>query len=395
MEELLTQLSGMPTSSFYIAHARGRLLSAGFEELRDAEDWRTDLPDRFFATFGDSSIVAIVQTDARSGLFVQASSQLPSLRIEPGGIVRAGCEQARVRAAGDGVWWSWVDRDLTVAGRAILNDGTSLNVFIPETVAVIPSLSIHQSPGSGVRPRFVMPDHFFPIFSLGGDSTLPKLIAKVARCAEGDIAGYDVGLVPAEPSALVGLDGEFLATYPGGLIAPLLGLEEIAAAAKPKSGMIGLVVSGAPDILTKVLSRIGCSPPFASRSFLLRSENVAAGKAAPAGSGCYYEAGVSSLRTSDVVAVHRFVRAMEVGGVRLAKVKAVATAPAPLTAMPAADVGVPVMGLRSIREVISCDDIRELQKLIHVFFAQSQLLCAVKPFSARKSAVRAAHGWVK
>jgi aspartyl aminopeptidase len=369
MEELATQLSGMPTGSLYVAHARLRLLSSGFEELHDQDEWPPDIPDRFFTTFGDSSIVAIVKMDMQSGLFIQASPQLPSLRLEPGPILRAGCEQARVRTAGQGVWWSWLDRDLTVAGRALLKDGASLDVFIPQTLAVIPSLSIHQSPGSGVRPHFTMPDHFLPIFSLGGDSTLPRLLAKFAQCTEDDIAVYDVGLVPAESSALIGLDGEFLATYPGALVAPLLALEEIAAAAKPKSGMIGLAVSGRPDVLTTVLRRVGCRPGFTSRSFLLRSENVAAGLAAPAGSGCYCEARAG---TSDVVAVHKFVRAMGEGGVRLAKVKAETPAPAELTGMPAADVGVPVMGLRSIREVFSCDDVRELQKLIRVFFAQSQ-----------------------
>jgi aspartyl aminopeptidase len=121
------------------------------------------------------------------------------------------------------------------------------------------------------------------------------------------------------------------------------------------------------------LYRIGCDPGFESRSFLLRSENVPAGKAAPAGSGCYYEASVRSTGTSDVVAAQRFVRAIQDTGVRLAKVEeAAAQRSEAVTAMPGVAVGIPVMGMRSIREVFGCGDVEELQKLIRVFFAQSQ-----------------------
>jgi aspartyl aminopeptidase len=390
MQETLSTLDSLPTSSFFASYARERFLSAGFIELFLSNAWPSPIPDQFFVVHG-GSIIAISKTDTTSGSFFITHTDSPSLKVDPATVVREGCLQAPV-TTGDqrGLWWSWLDRDLTLAGIALLSDQSTKPIFVKETCAAIPSLSVHQATGSGVHTELSMPNNFFPIFALAGTTTLKAIVANAAGCDESEVIEYDVNLIPAEPSAVVGLEGEFIASYRARLLGAISGLDEFLAAGKPQKGLICFAAldngTRMPPIvsnfLLNVIKRLSVDPGFAQRSFIVAHENFPASSGSKAtvdlGSGCYYDSAIRSRYSVDGNALAKFLDREEKGGVKIQRFTLEASLPNPGFArgwaigtrlgITGVDVGIPVAGLNSSREVVAVKDVTAFAQLVRVHF---------------------------
>jgi aspartyl aminopeptidase len=75
-------------------------MSSGFQELHERDDWPYELPDKFFVTRSGRAIIAISKRDVKSDFLLEADSQSPSLKVFPGTIFRADCEQTFVHPVG-------------------------------------------------------------------------------------------------------------------------------------------------------------------------------------------------------------------------------------------------------------------------------------------------------
>jgi aspartyl aminopeptidase len=146
LDDLIGFLTSSPSPWHVVSTGAGRLSAAGFEPVQLDVAW-DHAPTRGFASRG-AALVAWSRGSAagpRSPVrLVGAHTDSPGLRIKPrpdGGVV--GWKQLGVEVYGGALLNSWLDRDLAIAGRVALLDGSSIDAFIDEAVCRVPQLAIH------------------------------------------------------------------------------------------------------------------------------------------------------------------------------------------------------------------------------------------------------------
>ena len=163
-------------------------------------------------------------------VIIGAHTDSPCPRLKPR--TKASNEQfsqVRVQNYGGGLWYTWFDRDLGVAGRVLVNRKDEAGTDVPrhELVRVdrpvmrISSLAIHldRSLNDGFKVNFQ--SHMAPIVAdavakqLGDENdkhcpVLLELLAEQLKCDPGDILDFECQLCDTQPSAVGGAKGEYI-----------------------------------------------------------------------------------------------------------------------------------------------------------------------------------------
>jgi len=111
------------------------LSAAGFRELREGVDWSVEKGGKYFVTRNGSSIVAFVVgkkfDPSRCGMaMIAAHTDSPCLRVRPNSnMEKHGFKQIGIQTYGGGLWHTWFDRPLGMAGKVIVQDGNGLYDF--------------------------------------------------------------------------------------------------------------------------------------------------------------------------------------------------------------------------------------------------------------------------
>ena len=181
-------------------------------------------------------------------VIIGAHTDSPCPKLKPNTKhANAGFLQVRVQNYGGGLWYTWFDRDLGVAGRVLVRrDGGARTshelVKIDRPIMRIPSLAIHldRSLNDGFKVNFQ--SHMAPVIAtavnaaLGGapaddaeggadqpDAKKPKedvstrhhpvlleLLAEELGCEPGDVMDFELQLCDVQPSAIGGAKREFI-----------------------------------------------------------------------------------------------------------------------------------------------------------------------------------------
>ena len=195
---------------------------------RQEEPWALEKGGRYFFTRNMSSVVAFaVGQRYRPGngfVIVGAHTDSPCPKLKPnphkkkGGCITVGCQ-----SYGGGIWHTWFDRDLGVAGRVIARGASGeiehKLVKIEQPIMRIPSLAIHLDREVNSKFGVNFQEHMAPVLAVaanktaGGKEEENLLMARVAAevgCEAEDILDFELQLCDVQPSTVGGLENEFI-----------------------------------------------------------------------------------------------------------------------------------------------------------------------------------------
>lgn len=223
------------------------LLENGYEEIDERESFNAQKIKRngkYFYTRGLSSVVAFaVGGEYLSGdgfvmIGAHTDSPCPKLKPKTKIVGQQGCLQVAVEPYGGGLWHTWFDRDLGVAGRVVLSDTKTGKmehrlVKIDEAILRIPNLAIHLNRDvytEGFKVNFQQ--HMAPLLAMpttekkegeeddkdkaakdDNNHHHPKFLQKLAlalNCDASSIKDFDLQLCDVQPSQIGGLNKEFV-----------------------------------------------------------------------------------------------------------------------------------------------------------------------------------------
>jgi aspartyl aminopeptidase len=223
--DLLSFIDRSPTPYHAVAESVRRLRDSGYEATREDELWELAPGDRRYAVRHEGSLVALqvgAVSPAEGGFrIIGAHTDSPNLRVKPRADVAAhGYQQLGVEPYGGVLLHTWLDRDLSLAGRVTLREAAetrTLLVDFSRPVLRIPNLAIHlQRELTKDGLKLNAQQHLAPIVGLEGSPSLPELLASELRSqhrqeiAAGDVLAFDLMTYDAQPSTVSGARGEFI-----------------------------------------------------------------------------------------------------------------------------------------------------------------------------------------
>ncbi|MFE9256399.1 M18 family aminopeptidase [Streptomyces sp. NPDC006879] len=216
-DDLMSFLAASPSPYHAVANAAERLEKAGFRQLSETDAWDGSTGGKFVLR-GGAVIAWYVPEGAQAHTpfrIVGAHTDSPNLRVKPQpDLGSAGFRQIAVEIYGGALLNSWLDRDLGLAGRVTLRDGTQHLVNIDRPLLRVPQLAVHLD--RSVNSEGLKLDkqrHMQPIWGLGevNEGDLIAFLEQEEGLGQGEIAGWDLMVHSVEAPAYLGRDHDLLA----------------------------------------------------------------------------------------------------------------------------------------------------------------------------------------
>ncbi|KZT62958.1 aspartyl aminopeptidase [Calocera cornea HHB12733] len=239
-------LNASPTPFHAVRNASARLEEAGFVKIRETNDWKLVAGGRYYYTRDQRSLIAFTLPQgwkAGTGVSIVAThTDSPNLRVRPvSNKAAGGYLQVAVETYGGGLWHTWLDRDLSIAGRVVVSTpGTaafqSKLVKLDRPLIRIPNLAIHLDRGVNEQFKFNKETEFVPFlgvlteelnkmpepkYTTNGPQIRPApserhhpallaVLAEEMSVAPEEINDFELCLFDTNPSTLGGLQNEFV-----------------------------------------------------------------------------------------------------------------------------------------------------------------------------------------
>jgi aspartyl aminopeptidase len=426
VQSLLRFLNASPTPYHAVAESARRLREAGWSELREGDVWKLSSSTRAFTIRSGTSLIAFScgQKSPPDGGFlaVGAHTDSPNLRIKPSpDTVRHGYRQLGVEVYGAVLLSTWLDRDLSLAGRVLVERegrvATEL-VDFARPLLRIPNLAIHlnrdvNSAGLLLNAQ----NHLAPILGLARAESpnlshmlATELSARGATTSADHILGFDLSLYDVQHATLSGLTSEFIHSARLDNLASCFGALTALIHAETPHDATRVAVrydheevgsrsaqGAASPFLRQTLDRIvqargdAGAESFAramARSFLISADMAHAihpnyadrhepAHAPVLGGGPVLKLNSNQSYASDGVGTARFVQLCRAADVTPQQYVVRSDMPCgstigPITAaalgLATVDIGSPLLSMHSIREMAAASDVTSLARLLDEFY---------------------------
>lgn len=201
-----------------VENAAQKLISAGFQELKEEDEWELSPGKNYFVRRNGSSLAAFrLPEKSFKGFHIAAShSDSPTfkLKVNPELVVEDHYLKLNTECYGGMLYSTWFDRCLSVAGRVAVKgekEPRVVNVCIDEDLLVIPSLAVHMNREANKGVEFNPQTDLLPLMgSAKAKGELLKKLCDQAGCSQEELLGGDLFLYVREKGKLAGADHELM-----------------------------------------------------------------------------------------------------------------------------------------------------------------------------------------
>lgn len=222
--DLLAFLESSPTAWHAVANVETKLAGHGFKKLEEGDPWEVHPGGRYLVTRNGSSLCAFIipRNPPKSIRVIGSHTDSPAFKLKPNAeYTKESMVMLGVEVYGAPLLTSWLNRDLGIAGRIIIESSNGnveeKIVALDEHPVVIPQLAIHLDRLVNENGLILnKQDHLAALASLDKDShpqtsyLLKKLQEKVPFKT---LLGADLYLYPLEPPRLIGFGSQMISGY--------------------------------------------------------------------------------------------------------------------------------------------------------------------------------------
>ncbi|MCA9621248.1 MAG: M18 family aminopeptidase [Myxococcales bacterium] len=218
-KRMIAFIDASPTPYHAVQNLAEQLREDGFRPLDERDVWTLEPGDRRFTIREGGTLIAFVvgrRSPAEAGFrVIGAHTDSPNLRVKPrGAIVKKGYLQLGVETYGGVLLSTWLDRDLSLAGRVTYDKGGELEhalVDLRRPVARVANLAIHLDRKVNEGLTLNKQRHMVPMIGLGRQAfDLNAELAAQLKIDPSQILASDLSIYDTQRGAIGGVDDEFV-----------------------------------------------------------------------------------------------------------------------------------------------------------------------------------------
>lgn len=220
-EGLLGFLDASPTPFHATNNMKMMLENAGFLRLYEEQKWRLDEGKKYYIIRNDSSLIAFTYSKNKNYVMVGAHTDSPNLKLKPNSVIKEhGVVKFGVEPYGGLLLNPWFDRDLSLAGRvSYLDSNNTIKdtlIDVKKKIAIIPSLAIHLDEKANSERTINKQTDILPILTTNDDFNFEDFIKwqlekNDIRDAK-EIYANELSFYDTQKASYVGLRDDFIAS---------------------------------------------------------------------------------------------------------------------------------------------------------------------------------------
>lgn len=226
--ELLDFIYESPSAYHGVVKAQELLDANGFNEVKECDKWNLQKDGKYYTIKNDSAIIAFVVGNGdvvEDGFrLIGAHTDTPGFRIKPNPEMTTEGKYLKLNTEGYGgpILSTWYDRPLSIAGKVTVRGASVLKpevklININKPLMIIPSIAIHMNREVNEGYAFNKQKDTLPLLGLINDKFekdgyLLKLIGKELNVNSEEILGFDLGLYEYERGCLMGMNEELISS---------------------------------------------------------------------------------------------------------------------------------------------------------------------------------------
>lgn len=273
VDGLMDFIDNSPSVYHVNKNIKNKLKKTGFKELLRSEKWKLKSDGKYFISNGESAIVAFTINDVKKFThfnIIGSHSDSPTFRIKPNPVMIEKNKYIKLNTEvyGGPILSTWFDRSLSIAGRVSVVENKKIIsklIDFEKPVTTIPNLAIHMNREINKGYTYNPQKDTLPILGilasdLENDDLLISLISENLNVNKEDILDFDLFLYDTEKGKYIGLNEEFYSIGRIDNLGMAYSSIEALTTSKSKSGINIVLISNHEEIGS--MTKEGADSPF-------------------------------------------------------------------------------------------------------------------------------------
>ena len=227
-KDLLDFIYDSPTAFHAVETVKKILAENGFKEIQESDKWDLKSRDKYYVIKNDSSIMAFVVGDENieeTGLrLIGAHTDAPGFRVKPNPQMISEGKYVKLNTEmyGGPIISTWYDRPLALAGKVAIKGASPLKpetrlVNINKPIMIIPNIAIHMNREVNDGYKYNKQVDTLPLLGLINEKLenkdyLMDILAAELNVNKEDILHFELMPYEYEKGSLIGINEEMISS---------------------------------------------------------------------------------------------------------------------------------------------------------------------------------------